>query len=248
MTHERPAPRSRRHVPVWSNAVTDTDSQAPEPTDADHAEASFFTYEPGDEPDQEVDRPNHPSTTSQQIRGMLEWIVVAVGALAVALLIKAFLLQAFFIPSGSMLETLQINDRVLVNKLSYRLHDVNRGDVVVFEKPPLASGDINDLIKRVIALPGETLTLVDGEVYINGTRLDEPYILGKLSLPERDIIPNCDGAPGPDRCTIPPGFVFVMGDNRTGSSDSRTFGPIEESSIVGRAFLKVWPITDISFL
>ncbi len=243
-----PSAPTGRHVPVWSSAVTDTDSQASEPTNVDDTEAPFSTHEPGGGPGRPVVPPRHPSNTSQQIRGVLEWIVVAVGALAVALLIKAFLIQAFFIPSGSMLETLHINDRVLVNKLSYRLHDVNRGDVIVFEKPPLASGDINDLIKRVVALPGETLTLVNGDVYINGTRLSEPYTLGKPSVSERDVIPNCAGTPGPDRCTVPAGFIFVMGDNRTGSSDSRTFGPIEESSIVGRAFLKVWPITDISFL
>ncbi len=235
-------------VPVWSNAVTDAQSQPHDPVGPVPSDASFFDI-PGEVPYQdEYEAESRPMSASQQIRGLLEWIAVAVGALAVALLIKAFLLQAFFIPSGSMLETLQINDRVLVNKLSYRLHDVNRGDVVVFVKPPLASGEINDLIKRVVALPGETLTLVDGVVYIDGVKLDEPYTLGKPSVPERDIIPGCDNAPAPDRCTVPPGFVFVMGDNRTGSSDSRTFGPIEESSIVGRAFLKVWPISDISFL
>jgi len=238
--------------------VTDAQSQPFDPTDPGPSEGSFFDappdegyYDEGyddDGYDDELGTGPRSMSASQQIRGILEWIVVAVGALAVALLIKAFLLQAFFIPSGSMLETLHVNDRVLVNKLSYRLHDVNRGDVVVFVKPPLASGDINDLIKRVVALPGETLTLVDGLVYIDGAKLDEPYTLGKLSVPERDVIPGCDNTPAPDRCTVPAGFVFVMGDNRTGSSDSRTFGPIEESSIVGRAFLKVWPVNDISFL
>lgn len=227
--------------------MTDAESQALEPS-SDDAEASFFSYEPVDDLEAVDDPPARKSRASQQLRGLLEWIVVAVGALAVALLIKAFLLQAFYIPSGSMLETLHVNDRVLVNKLSYRLHDVNRGDLVVFEKPELASGDINDLIKRVIALPGETLTLVNGEVFIDGARLDEPYVLGKPSVSERDQIPNCDNTPAPDRCTVPQGFIFVMGDNRTGSSDSRTFGPIDESLIVGRAFLKVWPIGDISFL
>jgi len=227
--------------------VDDAQNQAFEPL-SDDAEASFFSYEPADDAEPIDEPPVRKSRASQQIRGMLEWIVVAVGALGVALLIKAFLLQAFWIPSGSMIETLHVNDRVLVNKLSYRLHDVNRGDLVVFEKPSLASGDINDLIKRVIALPGETLTLVNGEVYIDGVRLDEPYVLGKPSVPERDFIPNCDNTPAPDRCTVPAGFMFVMGDNRTGSSDSRTFGPVDESLIVGRAFLKVWPITDIAFL
>jgi len=247
MTHEQPLTHAGAQVPVWSDPVNDTQSQPFDPADLGAGEASFFDNPLG-EGDDEFESARPSVSASQQIRGVLEWIAVAVGALAVALLIKAFMFQAFFIPSGSMFETLHVNDRVLVNKLSYRLHSVNRGDVIVFVKPPLASGPINDLIKRVVALPGETVTLVDGEVYIDGAKLDEPYTLGKPSVPERDVIPGCDNAPAPDRCTIPPGFVFVMGDNRTGSSDSRTFGPIEEASIVGRAFLKVWPISDISFL
>ena len=248
MTPEQPLASAGPQVPVWSDPVTNSQSQPFDPTAPGTSEGSFFDTPPEQYDEDEFDPGPQSMSASQQIRGILEWIVVAVGALAVALLIKAFLLQAFFIPSGSMTETLHVNDRVLVNKLSYRLHDVNRGDVIVFVKPPLASGDINDLIKRVIALPGETLTLVKGVVYIDGVKLDEPYTLDKPSVPERDVIPGCDNTPAPDRCTIPPGFVFVMGDNRTGSSDSRTFGPIEESSIVGRAFLKVWPISDISFL
>ncbi len=247
MAADPSAPPSDRDVPVGSSAVSDIgDQSAGEPGGVPFPD--FATNE--DLPlEDDVDlSESPPRSASQQVRSMIEWIAVAVGALSVALLIKAFLLQAFFIPSGSMFETLQINDRVLVNKLSYRLHDIHRGDIVVFEKPPLASGEINDLIKRVIALPGETLTLRDGDVYVDGLKLDEPYVLGKPSVPERDLIPNCDNPPAPDRCTVPPGFVFVMGDNRTGSSDSRTFGPIEESSVVGRAFLKVWPIGDLGFL
>ena len=90
------------------------------------------------------------------LRSLIEWVAVAVGALVVALLIKAFLLQAFYIPSESMTDTLNVNDRVLVNKLSYRIGDIERGDIVVFEKPPTAPGSITDFIKRVAALPGET--------------------------------------------------------------------------------------------
>ena len=199
------------------------------------------------------DPPGTPDSSrpgvERQLRTLLEWVAVAVGALAVALLIKAFLLQAFYIPSGSMQETLHEGDRVLVNKLSYRFGDVGRGDVIVFEKPPGASGDINDLIKRVIAPPGETVTLVDGDVFIDGNRLDEAEYLGLESgtFP-LNAIPNCDNEPVNNRCTVPDDTVFVMGDNRGGSTDSRRFGPIEQDTIVGRAFLKVWPPGDISFL
>lgn len=186
---------------------------------------------------------------NDSLRTVLEWIAVAAGALAVALLIKTFLIQAFYIPSGSMRETLVEGDRVLVNKLSYRLHDVNRGDVVVFEKPPGEVTDgIEDLIKRVVALPGETITFANGQVFIDGALLDEPYLAPDMATLAKAPIPNCDNAPVRDTCIVPEGRVFVMGDNREESRDARFFGPIEVDTIIGRAFLKVWPINDIGFL
>ena len=105
-----------------------------------------------------------------------------------ALLIKAFLLQAFYIPSESMTETLHVDDRVLVNKLSYRLGDVDRGDIVVFHKPENAPGNIEDFIKRVVALPGETITFVNGDVFIDGQLLTEPYVDGSTSPPVGAIL------------------------------------------------------------
>lgn len=183
------------------------------------------------------------------LRSMIEWVAVAVGALAVALLIKAFLLQAFYIPSESMTDTLNVDDRVLVNKLSYRIGDVNRGDIVVFHKPPQAPGTIEDFIKRVIALPGETVTFVDGDVFIDGQLLNEPYIAAETRPSSAAIISDgCTNTPAADRCTLAEGWVFVLGDNRNNSTDSRVFGPIEQDTIVGRAFLKVWPLGDLGFL
>ena len=184
------------------------------------------------------------------LRSLIEWVAVAVGALAVALLIKAFLLQAFFIPSASMEDTLAVNDRVLVNKLSYAIGEVDRGDIVVFDKPERAGGDIEDFIKRVIALPGETITFVGGEVFIDGQRLQEPYVDGAATLPESGSIVSegCINPPAPDTCTLAEGWFFVMGDNRDNSTDSRSFGPIHEDTIAGRAFLKVWPLGDLGFL
>ena len=110
---------------------------------------------------------------------------MVVGAVLVALIIKTFVMQAFFIPSESMVPTLKINDRVLVNKLSYRLHDVNRGDIIVFERPEGESNDqVKDLIKRVIALPGESLVINDNKIYINGQQLAEPYLpAGTINTP-----------------------------------------------------------------
>ena len=167
-----------------------------------------------------------------RVRSIVEWVAVIVGALVVALVVKTFLFQAFYIPSESMEPTLDVGDRVIVNKLSYDLHDVNRGDVVVFELPPDQVGPdgIKDLIKRVVGLPGEVIESRDGVVYVDERRLSEPYL-------------KQDGPPGPpiDRQTIPAGHVFVLGDNRDNSADSRTRGPIPIDTIVGRAFVLVWP-------
>lgn len=183
-----------------------------------------------------------------QLRGLIEWVAVAVGALAVALLIKAFLLQAFYIPSASMHPTLVEDDRVLVNKLSYRFGDVQRGDIVVFHRPEGAPGEIDDFIKRVIALPNETVSFSEGTVFVDGLPLGEDYIDDAPSTSDQ-VIPGCDNSPAvADTCQVPDGMVFVMGDNRQASFDSRRFGPIDEDSIVGRAFLKVWPLGDIGFL
>jgi signal peptidase I len=173
-------------------------------------------------------------------RTALEWLGVIGGGIAIALLVEAFLIQAFWIPSPSMEPTLDVGDRVLVNKLSYKFHDVNHGDVVVFERPPGAStgqnGEIKDLIKRVIAVGGDTIEAKEGNVYVNGDQIDEDYL--EPGTPT-DNLPLT---------TIPEGQVFVMGDNRTNSEDSRIFGPIDEDAIVGRAFIRVLPITDIGWL
>jgi signal peptidase I len=187
---------------------------------------------------------------SSNRRNTIEWILVVAGALLVAIVIKTFLFQAFYIPSASMEPTLQVGDRVLVNKLSYRTHDVNHGDIVVFERPPSTaqqvdgcngqpvsfpgvSGDqeVKDLIKRVIALPGETVEVRAGHVFVQGVQIDEPYLKPNEVTPQ-DF--SC--------IKVPNGKVFVMGDNRNNSMASNRFGPIEERSIVGRAFVRVWPI------
>lgn len=195
--------------------------------------------EPGTEIELEtaIEADSTSSKGRSVVAGMVEWVIVVVGALVVALVIRAFLFQAFYIPSESMEPTLVERDRVIVNKLSYRLHDVNRGDLIVFKRPPSEPPtDIPELIKRVIGLPGETIEGRDGVVYIDGRRLVEPYMY--------------DGPPfgsfGP--VMVPDDHVFVMGDNRNNSRDSRMFGPIAEDSIVGRAFVLVWPPSRWSFL
>jgi signal peptidase I len=177
-----------------------------------------------------------------KVRSVVEWVAVIVGALVVALVVKTFLFQAFYIPSASMEPTLEKGDRVLVNKLSYDLHDIGRGDVVVFELPPDKVGPdgIKDLIKRVVGLPGEVIETRDGIVYIDGDRLEESY------LPEGTLTDT----PPIERQTVPEDHIFVMGDNRDNSADSRQpdRGPIPIDDVIGRAFIQVWPPTDVGGL
>jgi signal peptidase I len=166
-----------------------------------------------------------------------EWLVLVAASLAVALIVRGFLIQAFYIPSESMVPTLDKHDRVLVNKLSYKLHDVHRGDIVVFDAPPgAATAQVKDLIKRVIGLPGETIEGRNGTIFINNKPLDEPYL--PPDVRSRDFPP----------AKVPAEKVWVLGDNRQDSRDSTFFGPIPESSIVGRAFVKIWPLNDLSLL
>jgi signal peptidase I len=196
-------------------------------------------------------------------RTVVEWIVLVVAAIVIALVIKTFLFQAFYIPSRSMVPTLEVGDRVLVNKLSYDLHDVNRGDIVVFESGPNRDwkrAGIDDLVKRVIARPGETVTqCLSGRLCINGRPLQEGYLPKGTTTRLYHGPNNADGQPAEHvtgcaansplgGCTVPAGEYFVLGDNRGESSDSRDHGPIKGSSIVGRVFVRIWPLDRLGFL
>ncbi|MDA8343816.1 MAG: signal peptidase I [Actinomycetota bacterium] len=173
-------------------------------------------------------------------RWVLEWTAILVVAVVVAVVLRLFVVQTFYIPSGSMLPTLQIGDRILVDKLSYHLHGIHRGDIVVFTRPPLEPPQYQDLVKRVIGLPGETIQAVDGQITIDGKPLPEPWLTPVM---QHSNFPTPDGRPFDlaQPFTIPAGEVFVMGDNRTDSADSRTFGPIPTSTIVGKVDLVIWP-------
>lgn len=177
--------------------------------------------------------------------------MVIAAAVVVALVIRTFVAQAFYIPSESMEPLLQRNDRVVVDKLTYDFDDISRGDVIVFTKPASAPGsDIADLIKRVVGLPGDSVVVDGGVVYINGSLLEEPY------LPEGTFTGQGSGTPQPgstgvaprcgvaDPCVVPDGYVFVMGDNRSNSKDSRwtDLGYVGSDQLVGRAFVRVWPL------
>ena len=233
-----PAPRYTGPDPVLEAGA------GPMPVAATVATATLDQPRPGGDPagDSELDEvpadetPPGSGRRRSSVRNTVEWVAIIGAALIAAVVIKTYLIQAFYIPSASMEPTLEIQDRVLVNKLSYRLHDVHRGDLVVFERPPNDRGVIRDLIKRVIGLPGETVEGKDGTVYVDNRPLREPY------LPDGTV--TADFGPR----TIPEGYVWVMGDNRSNSSDSRVFGAIDESTIIGRAFIRVWPVTALSLL
>jgi signal peptidase I len=193
-------------------------------------------------------------------RRLLELPILLAVAITVAVLIKTFVAQAFFIPSASMVPQLKVHDRVVVSKLAYHLHDPRRGDIIVFNAPPAdqqphsrsrnmvarmlrdfgqAVGVIQDqteFIKRVIALPGETVEGKGGHIYINGRLLREPYLSPQIVT--SDFAPHL----------VPAGQVWVMGDNRGNSNDSRFFGTIPDSQIVGRTIWRVWPLGHLSFL
>ena len=191
-----------------------------------------------------------------------ETVVLVALAVLLAVVFKTFLVAAFYIPSGSMESTLNISDRVLVEKISYRFGDVERGDVVVFvhDDPGFeTTGPSNpvagffsslgqavgvvppsdrDFIKRVVGVPGDTITCRRGQLIRNDEPVAEPY------LDPGTQTENC----GDKAIKVTPGQLFVMGDNRGNSQDSRVFGPIERDAVVGRAFVRIWPLNHIGWL
>lgn len=182
---------------------------------------------------------SHRSTAFKAVR---DWVAVLVVALLVALGIRTFVLQQFYISGPSMETTLFQPNRVLVNKLSYRFGKIGRGDVVVFDRVTSNGQSVqhDDLIKRVIALPGETVSIRACKVYVNDKLLDEGY-LPKRDLEQTDLVARCR-QPEMSPVKVPDGQIFVLGDNRPQSMDSRVFGPVDKKSIVGRAFVVIWPI------
>jgi signal peptidase I len=192
--------------------------------------------------------PTRPRRT-RSVAPVLRWFsphlrllsLLAVTIVCVFIL-RTFVVASFYIPSGSMEPTLHgcdgcEADMVLVDKLSYRFSSVSRADVIVFDRPPLAPTNDNELIKRVIGLPGETVSGHDGRVFIGNKALNEPY-----------LNPTCHGTADFAPVTIAPGRYFMMGDNRCNSFDSRMFGTIGSNTIVGRTFAVIWPLKHLRWL
>lgn len=175
------------------------------------------------------------------LRQVIEWIVVIAVALIVALLVRLFLLQQFYISGPSMETTMFSDDRVLVSKLAYEVGEIDRGDIVVFDRATMNGNKFehDDLIKRVIGLGGESIEIRDCVIYIDGTKLEEPY------LPSRDIsltnLSDRCGVVNMDAITIEDDEVFLVGDNRPQSFDSRMFGAIKKDFVIGQAFVIIWP-------
>ena len=188
------------------------------------------------------------SANGQGLQLIREWVTVLVVALVIAITVRSLILQQFYISGPSMETTMFQDNRVLVNKLSYRLHDIHRGDVVVFDRVTV-DGEVvqhDDLIKRVIGLSGETISIKDCQVFIDGKLLPEPYLndydLAQSSLDDRCRVPVME------ETLIPENHLFVMGDNRPQSFDSRMFGSIAQNLVVGRAFVTIWPLAAARFL
>jgi len=173
-------------------------------------------------------------------RAFVDWVVVVTVALLVAFVVRGYVLAHFVVEGSSMYSTLETGDRVFVNKLSYRLHDPNRGDVVVLHQ--LSGISPRDLIKRVIGLPGETVEVRNCTVLIDGKILNEPYLDPGVVTPT-----NCGGDYTLDG-VVPEDHIFVMGDNRGGSQDSRVLGAISEDDLIGRAFVVFWPRSNWQWL
>jgi signal peptidase I len=175
-------------------------------------------------------QPAATSTASSLLREVFEVVVLAV----ILYFGISFAVQAVHVEGLSMYATLDDNDYLIANKIDYRLHPPQRGDIIILRPP---TDNSKDFIKRVIALPGEKLLIRDGVVYINGRKLDEPY------LPEAWTTLNNWPANGADGMVIPQNEYFVMGDNRNRSQDSRIFGPISRDRIDGKAWFRIWPLS-----
>ena len=183
---------------------------------------------------------------------LLDYAVIAVVAIGLALVIQAYLVKPYRIPSPSMVDTLEIGDRVLVNRVVYHLQDLEHGDVVVFRWPK--NRDVV-FIKRVVGLPGDRLQAKDGKLYVDGVAQEEPYVhktngVTDPTNPSGTIVGTTMSQPWglSDEYTVPEGHYFMMGDNRTNSDDSRVWGPVPENDLIGEAFFVYWPLDRLGTL
>ncbi len=169
---------------------------------------------------------------------MIEWGAIIIIAVLASFLMRTYAFQTFYIPSGSMEPTLQVGDRIIVNKLAVSWGTIHIGDIVVFKAPPAENcGEpVTDLVKRVIGIPGDTLTSKGNTIYVDGKALDETWTHTEpLGQPIGTV-------------HLKANQYFMMGDNHSDSCDSRMWGPVPRSDIIGKAFVRIWPLSRIGFL
>ena len=170
-------------------------------------------------------------------KSVIEWILVLIAAVLVSFTIRTYVMQTFLIPSPSMEPTLYSGNRILVDKLSVDFGTINVGDIVVFKAPPdvakICSDPVVDLVKRVIGLPGDVLTTKGNTIYRNGHKLDQKWSI----YPAIGVNPI-------NNVTVPKGQYFMMGDNHANSCDSRLWGTVPRSDIIGKVFVKIWPVSE----
>ena len=185
------------------------------------------------------DAPAPPKKRSRK-RGLTEWLIVLVVAVLASFLVRAYVVQTYFIPSKSMKPTLYVGNRIMVDKLAVEFGHINIGDIVVFKAPPevaiKCSDTVPDLVKRVIGLPGDVLTSKGNTIYVNGKPLHQKWtVYPDLGVP---IQPT----------TVPAGHYFMMGDNHPDSCDSRTWGTVPRSDLIGKVFVRIWPLKSIKWI
>lgn len=253
----RPRPRPYAGAPVhYADEPLDTGPELPgarsernAPTRAN--ETAPAARSRSDEPPRQTPDEGGPTRGRRTVRWLIRTAVLVVIAVVTAVLLRAYVVSPYYIPSASMEPTLHgcsgcNNDHVLVDKLSYRMHDVHRGDVVVFHRPDTWQVPEKTLIKRVIGLPGDRLAVRDGKVYVNGLQLQESYL--DANCPPMTSLSEDPGSPVRTYGPVPDGDLYVMGDNRCDSADSRAFGPVPISDVIGRAFVIIWPLGRIHWL
>ncbi len=187
----------------------------------------------------------HSHHKKRSLRHLLfEWVLIIVVAVALSLALRTFVFQTYYIPSGSMIPTLQVGDRIIVDKLAVDWGTIHRGDILVFKSPPgehCDGGHVGILVKRVIGLPGDHLYSVGNTIYVNGKRLDEAW-------PHTEPLGPPAIAPRSHPIIVTANHYFMMGDNHYDSCDSRYWGTITRSDAIGKVFARVWPLNRWGFV
>lgn len=194
-----------------------------------------------------MDEPVEPAPAQHKEKSLrhrvTEWVIIIVVALLISLGLRTYAFQTFYIPSVSMQPTLQVGDRIIIDKLAVRFGTINRGDILVFKSPPTENcggAPVTDLVKRVIGVPGDHLYSVGNTIYVNGKKLNENWPhLEPLGTPIATVN---------NPIVVAPDHYFMMGDNHPDSCDSRYWGTIPRSDVLGKAFVRIWPISRLGSL